>query len=279
MDVSSGEEAAAAAGGGPEDEDDDSDAEEATANKPFPYQGLYVDAEDKRRIDKMSELEREAILGERQETLQAIKDRENLKSMVRRRDGDDDDDDDDGSGGRQRSSKRDKARTGVTREKENKMEELKRKRQEKGKKAKAGDGEDGRRSKKKRRKRGGDDDDWGASSDDEAAEQRQLSKEQKQARRRDAAAQADQLRTITLTRKRATELCSASFFADYATGMWARVIVQGGVEAKYRVGKITGPCPHVSVRRSADDSYQRSFRSQSTTRSGSRSGRTRSSRR
>ena len=69
----------------------------------------------------MSELEREAILGERQDEIQQIRDRENIKNMVRARD--------EASG--QRYSARDKTRVGITSEKAQKLDELKQKRQAK----------------------------------------------------------------------------------------------------------------------------------------------------
>lgn len=108
-----------------EDTDEEEDSR-ASNTKPFSYEGIYVDAADKMRIQALSELEREAILGERQDQLQKIRDRENIKNMVRARDEE----------SIKRSSGREKNRTGTTTEKAQKLDELKMKRQAKGKRPK-----------------------------------------------------------------------------------------------------------------------------------------------
>lgn len=108
-----------------DDEEEEKESRAANSN-PFPYEGIYIDFNDKVRIQSLSELEREAILGERQDELQKIRDRENVKNMVRARD----------EQSSKRSSGREKSRTGTTHEKAQKLDELKLKRQAKGKRPK-----------------------------------------------------------------------------------------------------------------------------------------------
>lgn len=111
-----------------ENPDDDSSEHEirTTNSNPYPYENIYIDIHDKRRIQALSELEREAILGERQDELQKVRDRENIKHMVRARDEE----------SSKRTSGREKNRPGLTNEKAQKLDELKLKRQEKSKRPK-----------------------------------------------------------------------------------------------------------------------------------------------
>lgn len=116
MEMSSGSEA-----GIVKEDDDDDGPSRVTSTNLYPYEGIYKDAADKQKIQSMSELDREAILGERQDEIQQIRDRENIKNMVRARD--------EASG--KRYSARDKSRIGVTSEKAQKLDELKQRRQAK----------------------------------------------------------------------------------------------------------------------------------------------------
>ncbi|POV97057.1 hypothetical protein PSTT_15293, partial [Puccinia striiformis] len=195
-----------------EDEDGPS---RVTSSNLYPYEGIYKDAADKQQIQSMSELDREAILGDRQDEIQKIRDRENIKNMVRAKD--------EASG--KRYSARDKSRIGVTSEKAQKLDELKQRRQAKEKRPKLNDAD----SAEQRRKRNNLD----CESEDEFEENATL----------------NDIRSVMLTRQRAAELCSTKFFEDYAKGMWVRVSVGFSKddpkrEAKYRVGEIRNVIQH-----------------------------------
>ncbi|KAI9628786.1 hypothetical protein KEM48_011383 [Puccinia striiformis f. sp. tritici PST-130] len=115
MEMSSGSETGIAK------EEDEDGPSRVTSSNLYPYEGIYKDAADKQQIQSMSELDREAILGDRQDEIQKIRDRENIKNMVRAKD--------EASG--KRYSARDKSRIGVTSEKAQKLDELKQRRQAK----------------------------------------------------------------------------------------------------------------------------------------------------
>lgn len=68
------------------DSDDDSDdgaANGASADEPYPLEGKYRDAEDRRRILAMSEIERESILYERDQEIVAIREKARLNARLR----------------------------------------------------------------------------------------------------------------------------------------------------------------------------------------------------
>ncbi|KAG0148611.1 hypothetical protein CROQUDRAFT_60400 [Cronartium quercuum f. sp. fusiforme G11] len=211
-------------------EDDDDGQEIRTANtNPYPYEGIYIDVADKKRIQSLSELEREAILGERQDELQKIRDRENVKNMVRARDEE----------SSKRSSGREKSRTGTTYEKAQKLDELKMKRQEKGKRPKPEDVDP-----TQARRKSGKDLDWDASEDEEVDLNNNHTLVIEEPSVLDHAT-IDDIRSVMLTRKRAVELCFTTFFQEYVKGMWVRVSVgfdpdDPKREIKYRVGEVLG---------------------------------------
>ncbi|PLW36968.1 hypothetical protein PCANC_06776 [Puccinia coronata f. sp. avenae] len=214
-------------------DDDDDGPSRVTSTSLYPYEGIYKDAADKQKIQSMSELEREAILGERQDEIQQIRDRENIKNMVRARD--------EASG--QRYSARDKTRVGVTSEKAQKLDELKQKRQAKERRPKIDDAD----STEHRRKRT----DLEGSEDGEidCIAERELAREERAAKKFEENATLNDIRSVMLTRSRAAELCSTKFFEEYAKGMWVRVSVgfsrdDPKREVKYRVGEITNVVQH-----------------------------------
>ncbi|KAH9462358.1 hypothetical protein Pst134EB_006257 [Puccinia striiformis f. sp. tritici] len=182
----------------------------------------------------MSELDREAILGDRQDEIQKIRDRENIKNMVRAKD--------EASG--KRYSARDKSRIGVTSEKAQKLDELKQRRQAKEKRPKLNDAD----SAEQRRKRNNLD----CESEDgeiDINEEQAMARGQRANKIFEENATLNDIRSVMLTRQRAAELCSTKFFEDYAKGMWVRVSVGFSKddpkrEAKYRVGEIRNVIQH-----------------------------------
>jgi len=228
MEMSSGSEA-----GIVKEDDDDDGPSRVTSTNLYPYEGIYKDAADKQKIQSMSELDREAILGERQDEIQQIRDRENIKNMVRARD--------EASG--KRYSARDKSRIGVTSEKAQKLDELKQRRQAKERRPKPNDAD----STEHRRKRS----DLEGSEDGEidVIEEREIARTERAAKKFEENATLNDIRSVMLTRSRAAELCSTKFFEEYAKGMWVRVSVGFSKddpkrEVKYRVGEITNVIQH-----------------------------------
>ncbi|KAI8458523.1 hypothetical protein BY996DRAFT_6430202 [Phakopsora pachyrhizi] len=234
MDMSSGSEAALNMD--EESNSDDNENRTSVAN-PYPYEGIYIDLADKQKIQNLSELDREAILGDRQDELQKIRDRENVKNMVRAREEE--------SG--KRFSGREKNRTGTTVEKSRKLEELKKRREAKEKRPKVDDPD----LSQMRRKRP-DDNNWDDESEDgeiDAVEEQALAREERATRKMDENATLGDIRSVLLTRRRAAELCSTSFFTDYVKGMWVRVSIGHSKddpkrEVKYRVGEVKNVVEH-----------------------------------
>lgn len=235
MEMSSGSEAAMPVQVAKSDDEEEEQESRAVNSNPFPYEGIYIDLSDKMRIQSLSELEREAILGERQDELQKIRDRENVKNMVRARD----------EQSSKRSSGREKSRTGTTHEKAQKLDELKLKRQAKGKRPKPDDPNANQVTKQR-----SDDAGWDRSDEGDAdlAEEQDIAYEQSNSRKAAEKtnlddASLDDIRSLTLTRTRAAELCCTDFFSDYVKGMWVRVSVGFAKddpkrEVKYRVAEV-----------------------------------------
>lgn len=240
MEMSSGSENASAKEGAVESENsEDEDApNRITSANLYPFEGIYKDYADKQRIQSMSELDREAILGDRQDELQKIKDRENIKNMVRARE--------EASSGK-RYSAREKNRTGATSEKAQKLDELKQRRQAKERRPKLNNGDSSEFS----RKRSGDLG-WDDGSEDgeiDVIEEQALAREERAAKKLDENATLRDIRSVMLTRSRAAELCSTKFFEEYVKGMWVRVSVGFSKddpkrEVKYRVGEIRNVLQH-----------------------------------
>ncbi|KAI7959065.1 hypothetical protein MJO28_002856 [Puccinia striiformis f. sp. tritici] len=228
MEMSSGSETGIAK------EEDEDGPSRVTSSNLYPYEGIYKDAADKQQIQSMSELDREAILGDRQDEIQKIRDRENIKNMVRAKD--------EASG--KRYSARDKSRIGVTSEKAQKLDELKQRRQAKEKRPKLNDAD----SAEQRRKRNNLD----CESEDgeiDINEEQAMARGQRANKKFEENATLNDIRSVMLTRQRAAELCSTKFFEDYAKGMWVRVSVGFSKddpkrEAKYRVGEIRNVIQH-----------------------------------
>ncbi|KAA1137113.1 hypothetical protein PGTUg99_013023 [Puccinia graminis f. sp. tritici] len=215
-------------------EEDEDGPSRVTSSNLYPYEGIYKDAADKQRIQSMSELDREAILGDRQDEIQKIRDRENVKNMVRARD--------EASG--KRYSARDKSRIGVTSEKTQKLDELKQRRQAKEKRPKPNEAD----SAELNRKRNG----LNYESEDgeiDIIEEQAIDRGVRAAKKFEDNATLNDIRSVMLTRSRAAELCSTKFFEEYAKGMWVRVSVGFSKddpkrEVKYRVGEITNIVQH-----------------------------------
>ncbi|MBW0487320.1 hypothetical protein O181_027035 [Austropuccinia psidii MF-1] len=219
-----------------ESQEDEQPNSKALAN-PYPFEGIYIDLEDKQRIQSMSELDREAILGDRQDELQKIRDRENIKNMVRARDEE--------SG--KRYSAREKSRTGTTLAKAQKLDELKEKRQAKDRRPKSNT-EEAIDLRRKRAEEGG----WDDRSEDgeiDVIEEQALAREERAARKLEENATWEDISSVLLTRRRAAELCCTKFFDDYVKGMWVRVSVGFSKddpkrEMKYRVGEVRSVAQH-----------------------------------
>ncbi|KAI9619326.1 hypothetical protein H4Q26_012010 [Puccinia striiformis f. sp. tritici PST-130] len=211
MEMSSGSETGIAK------EEDEDGPSRVTSSNLYPYEGIYKDAADKQQIQSMSELDREAILGDRQDEIQKIRDRENIKNMVRAKD--------EASG-------------------KDIVQEIKQRRQAKEKRPKLNDAD----SAEQRRKRNNLD----CESEDgeiDINEEQAMARGQRANKKFEENATLNDIRSVMLTRQRAAELCSTKFFEDYAKGMWVRVSVGFSKddpkrEAKYRVGEIRNVIQH-----------------------------------
>ncbi|GAA6007752.1 hypothetical protein JCM10207_004862 [Rhodosporidiobolus poonsookiae] len=225
--------------------DEDEDVEAATEDNPYPLEGIYIDAADKRRIMGLSEIEREDIIGTRKEQMNARALRKQVASMAaasgktKAVDSDADDDDDDEYATRTTRSRK---TTGSSKSKSEGIEKLKQSRAEKGKKKEKKDDsddeyeEEGSRKKRKSKRDSDMDDDDSDEADSE--EDRKKSKVKKSK----TVARPSDLRDITVTRTKLAELSPAPWFADWVKGAWVRYSVgpdpKRGNEIQYRICEV-----------------------------------------
>lgn len=185
----------------------------------YPLEGKYVNSRDRTRIQAMSELDREAVLGERAERQHAVQERLDLRRLVQEkavRDGDgaaSEEEDPSGRSGRERKQ------TGVTSTKSNALDSLRRKRQKKAAKR----DRNGSQSPK------GNAGDYSTTEDEEEEEEAEGSEPPQPRSGRESKAKAkkaaskevvgpSQLREITVTRNQLVKLCAAPWFATWVAG-------------------------------------------------------------
>ncbi|KAK4697859.1 RNA polymerase-associated protein RTF1, partial [Phenoliferia sp. Uapishka_3] len=197
-------------GNATDDDGDDLD------NSEFPLEGKYRDEVDRAKILAMPELDREGVLGERADKMNAALQRKELRRMVKEKDRAEG-----GSGGDDGArTGRDRKATGVTREKREGLEKLKKRREEKGKQ-KDRKFDDEPSSPRRRASPGA----YSDASDSEEGEvdiyeskkSSSSVKLSKKAPGADLAGPAD-IKSVTVTRSRLAEFCAAPWFESWVTG-------------------------------------------------------------
>ncbi|THH28641.1 hypothetical protein EUX98_g5546 [Antrodiella citrinella] len=209
-----------------EEEQPESEEDDAPAN-PYPLEGKYTDEFDRQRLLGLSEIEREDILAERQDTLQRMHVKSQLDQMVR-----------DQSGKKGESAH---APRGATKEKSRKLDELKAKRKAKGEKKKRSDSPKRDRSSSPMDMETDEDEEDGQISKLEEQEERDRRLYGEKAPSEDEPATLEDLSKIRLTRDMVAKFCTRSWFEEFMSGAWVRYLI-GNDEHKnpiYRVCEIT----------------------------------------
>ncbi|GAA5966250.1 hypothetical protein JCM3765_002572 [Sporobolomyces pararoseus] len=216
---------------------------------PFPYEGIYRDKAEKKKIMGLSELEREDIIATRKEAVLEREQRAQVAKMASRSGGpkgavdseeeqDDDDDEDYGSRGT-----RSRKATGLTSTKNEGLEKLKRSRAEKGKKKEKkqdsdsdDDYDDGGKSSRKRK------DSYESESDPELSDVEEETKS-KSKKKETPRATPEDLKAVTVTRSKLAEFHNAPWFEEWVKGAWVRLGV--GIDSRsnqmsYRLCRVEG---------------------------------------
>ncbi|TEB25534.1 hypothetical protein FA13DRAFT_1756583 [Coprinellus micaceus] len=209
---------------GPQDENAD----------PYPYEGTYIDAEDKQKLLAMPEIKREEILAERSEQKSALQEKRLLAQMVRQQKsagmgaGLDED-------SVARAAKRQHTARGATKEKSRKLDELKARRKAKDESRKRA-----KMSPKSHRDRSASPQDMDIS--DEDSEDGMISRDQQQEERDrrllglSASASREEPEDTTpatvesfnrcrLTRDLVAKWCLSPWFREYVKGAWVRYLI------------------------------------------------------
>ncbi|GAA5840157.1 hypothetical protein JCM3766R1_004113 [Sporobolomyces carnicolor] len=236
---------------------DDSDDEAAAAaapddRDPYPLEGIYRDAADRRHIQNLPEFEREDIIATRKEEMHERETRIQVAKMASRSgapaggvidsdaEGEDDDDDDDYGGNR--GSTRSRKATGLTSTKNEGLEKLKRSRAEKGKKREKKQDSDsdedydagGKSSKRK--------DAYDTESDPELSDAEEEEKPTKSKKKDGPQIQLADLQAVTVPRSKLAEFVQAPWFEEWAKGAWVRLGVghDDSGRMRYRLCQIDG---------------------------------------
>ncbi|GAA6027598.1 hypothetical protein JCM8097_007940 [Rhodosporidiobolus ruineniae] len=239
-----------------EDSDDEPSAK-PTADNPYPYEGLFVDAAEKRRIMGMSEFEREEILSSRKDEMTERDLRKQVAVMANKSSGraaaDDDedeeeDDDDEEYGARGTRSRK---ATGASKSKAEGLEKLKRSRAEKGKKKEKKDDSDDEYEEggKSRRRRDTSDEESGSEAD---SEDDSRGKKSAKGKKKAEPAGPEDLQSITISRSKLAELSPAPWFEKWVVGAFVRYSVgmDDRGQPQYRL------CEVVGAKRQPEKSYR-----------------------
>ncbi|KAI0767480.1 plus-3-domain-containing protein [Fomes fomentarius] len=217
------------------------ESEEETETNPYPLENKFVDEEDRARLMEMSEIEREAILAQRQDEIQRFTDKRQLDQMFKQQSG---------RGGAEdnvsKAAKRQHPVRGATREKSRKLDELKARRRAKDEKKRT-------RTNSPKRDRSSSPMDMEVSDEDEEDGQFTKYDEEEERDRRLLSKLApapeeeppitlEDLKSCRLTRAHITRYCMAPWFDEFVKGTWVRYLIgveNGGNQPVYRICEVT----------------------------------------
>lgn len=229
------------------EEEDESD----NVSDPYPFEGKYVDEEDKQRLLEMPEIRREEILAERIEEKQRLQEKQVLAQMVKQQrsgggGGGTFDADDDSVA---KAAKRQHTARGATKEKTRKLDELKAKRKAKDesrKRAKLSPNASRRSSSPQDMDISSDEDSEDGQitkSDQEEERERRLLglTSKKEAAEDNSPATVEDFNRCRLTRDLVAKWCMAPWFNKYVQDAWVRYLIGNREgEAVYRMCCIQG---------------------------------------
>ncbi|KAJ4490436.1 hypothetical protein J3R30DRAFT_3421818 [Lentinula aciculospora] len=228
------------------DVSDDEPESEEEEDDPYPLDGKYVDEADMRRLLQLPEVEREDIIATRMEERQKILDKKALALMVKeQRERDRVGDSNVGTTGVAKAAKRQHTARGATKEKSNKLDELKAKRKAKDEKSK-------NRAYSPKRERSSSPMDMETSSSDEDEDGVITKDEQEEERanrlmnggvssapKNEIPATLEDLERCRLSRYSLLKHFLAPWFPQYIKGMWVRYLIGGeGKEPVYRICQV-----------------------------------------
>ncbi|CDO72114.1 hypothetical protein BN946_scf184962.g57 [Trametes cinnabarina] len=221
-------------------DDTESDAEQPESEEeqpqtnPYPLEGKYIDEDDRARLMEMSEIDREAILAQRQEEMQRYTDRRQLEHMLKMQSGR-------GSADESVSNaaKRQHAVRGATKEKSRKLDELRAKRKAKSEKKRT-------RANSPKRDRSSSPMDMETSEDEEDGQITKYDEEEERERKLYGTSHSDDepitledLNKCRVTRTQIAKFCMAPWFEDYIKGAWVRYLIgQEGNQPVYRICEV-----------------------------------------
>ncbi|KAI0752664.1 plus-3-domain-containing protein [Daedaleopsis nitida] len=228
--------------------------EELDAN-PYPLEGKFIDEKDRANLLDMSEIDREAILAQRQEEMQRFTDKLQLDLMVKQQSG--------RGGGEEsvsKAAKRQHAVRGVTKEKSKKLDELKAKRKAKDEK---------KRTRTNSPKRDRSDSPMDMETSDEEEEDGQFTKYDEEEERdrklfskiapeEDSPITLEDLKTCCLSRSKIARYCMAPWFDEYVKGAWVRYLIGNETNAPnsppvYRICEVSDISPNTVKPYQIDD--------------------------
>jgi RNA polymerase-associated protein RTF1 len=217
------------------DSERDDDVPERSVDVPYPLDGKYVDEADKRRIQGLSQLEREEILGQRAEETQrahftAELQRRAAQGNDRKRKADSEDPDD---------AMRKSSRPKVQPRKNEKLEAYKREREQRGQQRQR---QDDRRSGRRRSSSG----DRGHGSDADADGDSEVEWDDRPAEkaREEQPASIRDFESVRVGRGFFSEVCFYPGFEEAMTGTFGRVGVGQDSQRRtlYKMAQIKGEC-------------------------------------
>ncbi|KAH9928002.1 plus-3-domain-containing protein [Epithele typhae] len=214
--------------------------DEMSSSNPYPLDNRYVDEADRAHLMELPEIEREAILAQRQEEMQRSKDKQALEKMLQQQNGRGVSSDE----GVSKAAKRPHGARGATKEKSKKLDELKAKRRAKDEKKRT-------RTNSPKRDRSsspmdmetsdGEDED-GQITKTDLEEERDRRLFGKDAPEDDGPITLDDLNLAWISRDMIAKFCWAPWFEEFVKGGWVRFLtppVAGG-EPTYRLCEVQG---------------------------------------
>ncbi|KAI0922796.1 hypothetical protein AcV5_009677 [Taiwanofungus camphoratus] len=215
------------------EEDMPESEEEDVEPNPYPLEGKYIDEDDRQRLMRMSEIEREDILTQRLEEMQRIQDKRNLDQMLKAQSGR-------GEESVSKAAKRQHAMRGATKEKSRKLDELKERRKAKDEK---------KRTRTNSPKQDPSSSPVDMEMSDEEEEDGQISKYEEQEERErkmydktkadDEPVALEDLNKCRISRDMLVRYLMTPWFEDFVTGAWVRLLIgQEGSEPIYRICEV-----------------------------------------
>ncbi|KAF8581111.1 plus-3-domain-containing protein [Ramaria rubella] len=201
--------------------DSDMEPESEDDSNPYPLEGKYIDEADRARLSQMPEIEREELLASRQEELQRLQDKHNLDNMLKTQ-----------TGGADfehvsQAAKRKHAVRGATKEKTQKLDELKAKRKAKEERARAH--KDKASSPGQRRRSESSEPELSDVTDEEG----EINKEDEEERKYKESFNSpkadkitlDDFEKIRLSRHQIAKNYYTPWFEDWVAGAWVRYLI------------------------------------------------------